>query len=309
MTTLKRNLELAGLFGEDGRGLGRAVQTGKLYVPPVRHIKKSRALIWDRKDATPKVAPAELLHSFVALSDPLPGLSLKAYNPVRDKSIVSFAKNYGVLALCFEHHIPYTHNRPLFYEPAKGGIVDEHGCLPHRNEPLQAWLYYSDHFRLLLDIAARLIINKKPTVQDCSLLTEFREQTLPHMGEIRERFFTHLNTLLLMAGVGPHLEWVKSSVRISFRTASLNLQANKERLGVITASAQNPNLFGHLMIQLASVIGGAEGLAYCSNCGSAYIVNRQPDANRRRYCQDCKGAASRDASRAYRLRQKHNPTT
>ena len=304
MTTLKRNLELAGLFGEDGRGLGRAVQTGKLYVPPVRHIKKSRALIWDRKDATPKVAPAELLHSFVALSDPLPGLSLKAYNPVRDKSIVSFAKNYGVLALCFEHHIPYTHNRPLFYEPAKGGIVDEHGCLPHRNEPLQAWLYYSDHFRLLLDIAARLIRKEKPTREDWDLFTAYQDQELPRIEEIRERFFTHVNTLLLMAGVGPYLEWTKSGVRMSFRPVSLNLESNEKRPGVITASEQNPNLFGHLMIQLASLVGSDRGLAYCNECGRAYFPKRRPNPNRKRYCQDCKGAGSRNASSAFRLRQK-----
>ncbi len=78
----------------------------------------------------------------------------------------------------------------------------------------------------------------------------------------------------------------------------------KSRKISITPDSSMIGLFGVLACQLMLAISKHEGLACCAECCSPYVPTQRPRSDRKNYCPNCKKAGSKNASAAYRQREK-----
>jgi hypothetical protein len=98
-----------------------------------------------------------------------------------------------------------------------------------------------------------------------------------------------VNEWLEMGAVRPSMRYQHGQPIVSFRAGHADVDA----------------LFGALATQLMLAVTSIEGLAVCNGCGTPYEPDRRPAVGKRHYCLRCgPRVAQRDASRAYRERQR-----
>lgn len=184
-----------------------------------------------------------------------------------DRAALRFALRYGPLGLCAKHFQPFTHRN--------------RGCAPQRRrnkgvqiiEPLPAWSNWLLTLRYLAEAAAGPALDK----------------TQKALAAIRD------------SGMIPRATSVAATLNILFSNVQSRFYmtaAQRVRLQFI------PPLFGQLVFALAFNASNAQGLAFCSACGTPFVPKRKPNPNRRVYCQACGRQASwRDAKRRARQAQ------
>lgn len=240
---------------------------------------------------------------------PKPGMldvfvRLPAESPER---ILDFARRWGLLSIC-EHGLPSSHNPPQ--EPQgimPDGRVAISGCRPLRYggngpfdelwhwEPLSAWRAFAGQARSILNMIASVRTGKAGRPADVHTAHAGYAATgwePPSVEATRIVIADCLDGLLRMSRVRPAVRWLDGEA------------------GTITLGGDN--LFQALSVQLALHATQSDGMALCSACNTAYTPRdrngqpRRPNPRRRSYCPACRdrGAPQRDASAAYRQRQR-----
>lgn len=282
-TMMTREWDIAGITNESGR-LDRPVAEGKLSVPAEVKLDQQQGLLrWryspEGRPLKDVDQPPSLLTDFVKLST------------ASDEQIRAFAAERGVLWLCKEHGLPATHDprvvmvRPSPRSRREGRIQWWCPITDWSNnggaESILAWRALAEQARAILNVAARLHLDRPPDPKDWDILELWEEPTT----EARWRLVVQVvDRWLAMARARPSINWDH---------------------GKLTVSLAGLGLFGALVVQLLFAISRREGFATCDACGAIYVPDKRPPGGRRHYCLGCRGtAARRDASRDYRRRQK-----
>jgi hypothetical protein len=271
--------------------LKRPVRSGSLIVPKEIELDTRRSmLVWSyvKGERLVPAGDSQILEKFITLST------------ASDEAILAYAKKWGVLGLCEEHGLPYTHNQPSL--DGRGGCfwhsADESGRF--FMEPLDEWRRYSRAAHALIQIAAAIALGKPgpeeawliffPQFNGSLQLTGSPEKVAkPWLIDSRFHFQRLIDGWIKAGDVGPHFHWNK----------------NTKQWQIDLTGRGCPNLFGLLSIQLMLAVAQKDGFAICSACHKSYIPEKQPPANRRRYCQNCRknGVSRRDAQRDCRRRK------
>ena len=223
------------------------------------------------------------------------------------KRIAGYARRWGVLSICEEHELPYTHNPQPYPWPPYGSALHR-PCGPKGRppsgpcfEPIAVWRHFSRQMRALLSVAAELREGREGRPEDWEVVYE--------LAAPNQRIFG--------------LEWARKARRIG---DSEVLDIQRFQLGMVVdeyltfsglrprfvwecsqtprLSALSGNMFGALSIQLSLTIQAPRGLAMCSECDSIYAPKIRTRPNVDHYCPSCRalGAPQRNAKR--RSRQK-----
>ena len=268
-------------------------------------------------------------------SSPLDTLSgahkgmLDAFKPLAnatDEEILEFAKHYGVLGLC-EHRLPYSH-APAAIHNRSSLEPEPKGCLPLQVEKLANWRWYAQGFQAALNAAAQLENGKLPDEADWNILMNdsvmgWKEEQVPKISRntnlaiviVSLRLDRVLNGLLRLGGVNLAVQRRDGGDWRAAWHCGPVIPETRIRVGggaslpaVVESklSAYRVNTFGHLAIQLVTHIARTDGLALCSACGQAFVIqNRRRSPNRRAYCPGCGvTAARRDAKRDWRQKKR-----
>ena len=270
----------------EGRSLERRTQTNEIIVAQTIELDGDR-LTWNMRSPRrgeswcklkkPRVGPrGGVLDKFVSLA-----------GKDSPHAVLKLAKEWGVFGICEEHNLPRSHNSTI--------ATGRAGCQPRGSfeesywEPVRSWFKFAQHFQSILNVAARLHLNKKGTKRDWINIKGDRDDFRKTVSEQRWLIGDQVNALLFVGGVRLSFSWPHHHPSMDYSTGGVE------------------NLFGYLALQLALAIGRTDGLATCSACAQSYIPGRQPNANRRTYCLACgRKAAVRDASREYRRRKKRS---
>ena len=174
-------------------------------------------------------------------------------------------------------------------------------------EPIDAWRRWSQKAKRLLEIAGYLSASestranhKKMPPFDATPWYSDLDGSAPEppvtLSAAREQLAEELDDWISIGQVRPRVSWNKTS-----KGWRLDLDA----------VSTGPNLFGLLGLYITNEVAGTEkGFAICSSCARFYRTGtRRPNPKNRNYCPGCRGdngkqAAQRDASAAYRRRQR-----
>jgi hypothetical protein len=294
MTNLGPHLDLDG-------SLDRRVDYTAWILPSGVEVRDDELVWWHDypSKSTPwkyKAPGARFFEEFLGLAD------------ADSKRIASYARQWGVLNICEEHELPYTHNPQPYPWPPYGTALHR-PCSPKGrppsgpcSEPIAVWKHFSRQMRALLAIAAELREGREGRPSDWDVVYEVAEPSQRPFGSgwaKKDRRIGDADVLdiqrfqlglivdehLSFSGLRPRFEWKYSS---SPRFSPLS-----------------GNMFGALSIQLALTIQAPRGLALCSECGAIYAPNIRTRPNVDHYCPTCRslGAPQRNAKRRSRRRR------
>jgi hypothetical protein len=267
--------QLAGLTGEGTTGLRRPLRTSGWRVPARVDLDGTR-LRWRYHDGRRlgKVIRARrgLVDAFVKLADAHP------------EGIRDYARQWGVLMIC-EHGKPAGHSYPRVpLTDVLNGLEHVTYCHPCGGpdeywEGLGAWYLLAREARAMLHVAAALHNGRPARHGDWHMLVNRTwlgpEGGHPALDELNEprhgagaRAFLEdsMKRWLSWGAVQPVLVW----------------PANRDP----TVEWEGFGLFGALAAQLLAAVS-RKGWALCSSCGEIYDPPRQPNPNRRNFCEDC----------------------
>ncbi len=256
--------------------------------PYVDRLTGERDVAWDEQ-IIDEDETAKMLEEFVKLADA----------PTKD--FVYFANRYGLLGLCDNHGIPFSHPK-------------NEECFPAFIEPVRFWRKHAVRVRAILQVAANLhwsdqnsdkpsrlggeedwkLIewwNPKDGVLPPSTFASIQDsddfRVMPKdLQEAKEWLAIYVNETMEWVSLHPFLWWSESSPRIELR-------------------GWTP--WRYIAAQLLfRVAGGKEG-AMCVNCKQLYSVERKPNQNRRNYCPECRdaGVPYRDSKRDQRAKARN----
>lgn len=290
----------ANVIGGDAQLLPQTLGTPPDVVEVVRH---GRILRWEYLDAP--LAPwapdyRNALGGFIRLKKP--------------DDIPAFARRYGVLHLCKQHGLPWSHNPPAeearrvvgyrymdTNEPGMKVAVpveqEDWGCLSlsldgKGQEHATDWLKFARMAEAILRLAG-MTARSTPTVAPRTLLTDDAWNLIPGYPEIpasleqaRFKIEEAVDDWLRWGNVRPTLTWGTQD------QPSLGYDPGK--LG----------LFGVLALQLATEVATARALYVCAGCGTPYArLKRLPKPGQRNFCDECgTKVATRLAMREWRRR-------
>jgi hypothetical protein len=235
--------------------------------------------------------PAGLLESFLALGS--------------EKEILAFAKKFGPLRL------DATQATALLDKLAYKGL--ERPLHREGTEHIKIWWNTQQQFRLLLELAAALRVERRPDQGILERLSNLGVLVLEadfstddyrrkNVDEQRDGaalvLIYHLQMLARICQLQPGLtvaSWDTRSLRFD-----LVFQDGLARSPAVDQG--HLSLFGALVFQLMAAVTGT-GFATCSACGKPFVPRRRPRVDQRHYCRECgRRAAVRDAKLARRRR-------
>ena len=222
----------------------------------------------------------DFLHRFLKLAD------------APAKNIETFARRFGVLAICQDHGLPVSH---------------QEGCLPlgfaddDCHEPLKHWREYAARMRAVHEIARELRAGRIGQDSDWWVLYPHFEKNQPFSNIwvdetarnwrarkrqqalllARHQLCSEMDKLLKLADVALALEWQGA--------ARLKGLPRPAQWVVRLRYGHWLNLFGALVVQLLlEVCDSGEDVYFCSGCGSSYTCEgRHPNASQNNYCPSC----------------------
>ncbi len=229
----------------------------------------------------------------------------------RAEDIETFAKRFGVLAICQQHGLPVSHQEGC---PPLGFADDCH-------EPLRHWRQYAARMRAVHDIARELRAGRLGQDSDWRVLDPHFEKNQPFSNiwvdetarnwrarkhqqallHARSYLSSEMDSLLELADVRLQLEWQRAA-----RSRGLEQPAQwvvRVRYGPWL------NLFGALVVQLLlEVCESGEDVYVCSGCEKSYTREgiRHPNASQNNYCPSCRNAKEpqREADKRRRRRMR-----
>ena len=287
--------ELAGLNDSNGN-LGRAVPSGHVLVPG-NICLADEAISWSLEGPTrAQEVSRTALNEFVKLwaSDA--------------KSILGFAKKWGILAIRIANTTPRTRYIPCGEAMTEG------------SDPVGAWKYFSRRAFAVLNIAAALRQGKLGDLADWAVIAavDNKVETMKTCDE------THVY------GMGWHLYPIGTSANDSIQRGKSILAKElilwltcwrARRLQGISDFAVDCNprsgrlelkidysgyLFAALALQLALTLVGTDNIYSCSGCAAPYVRElKRPKPGWGNYCPACSdnGIAQKRAAEAYRARK------
>ncbi len=292
------------LLDSDGN-IGRRVDYSAWILPSGVEVENDN-LVWWHDSPTTKTPwslrgpGARFFEDFIELADAPP------------HRIAAYARSWGVLGICEEHGLPYTHNPQPYPWPPYGSALHK-PCAPKGrppagpcSEPIESWRHFSRQMKALLAIAADLQEGRlgRPAVWDVVYALLEPKQRLFGLEQARsghsvdeaglrelQRYQVGavVDEFLYCSGLRPRFEWRPGT---------------PARLVPLAG-----NTFGALSIQLALAIQAPRGLALCSECAGIYAPKIRPRPNVDHYCPKCRklGAPQRNAKRRSRQKRKLPP--
>jgi hypothetical protein len=217
-----------------------------------------------------------------------------------DSAVLAFAKRFGPLGF-------FGHGGGRF-KPSVERLQRSFERGVH-SEQFAAWRSFRTASSGMLEVAAMLrekrLLNLDALIRTSELLGEAEDSTTLHTLQVISRMPNEdrrgvvggvltfcLDRYVQACWLRPHLKWDYSGTRPDVVFSDL-----------LAANVGGISLLGALTVQLLSSVAGS-GFHICSSCGAAFVAQRRPAADRRRYCQACQksGAPTRDAKVAYRAR-------
>jgi hypothetical protein len=206
-----------------------------------------------------------------------------------DQEVLSFARRYGALELCVHglrawHEVPWQAEWPS----NPGGLVGLRCSSLLTLQPTELYRRYAARVASLVRIAAALHGRGAPARSDLRLLSTPWGQPRPVGSGLspRELVAAEVGRWLDAGSVRPIFSWTaRTPPRIELR-------------GI--------GLWAVIGRQLAFLAARADGLAWCSGCGNAFVPSRKPRLDARSWCQasGCRRAARRQAVRDHRARER-----
>lgn len=280
--------ELTTCDGEEASTLERRLPSDAWLVPDDISIDRDGdRLVWSASGGHRIVRDGPgVLNDFVKLGTAPP------------ERILRYAKRWGILMIC-EHGLPISHNlgpSGLTFDQGVQGL----GCWPLKEpydpngpltwEPLAVWRSLARQAEAILDVAAKLHIDQRPTDQewDATRGIDVRDPNAWYNEVVGGTAGTLASTIqdwLIVGNVRP---------TVSFKAAAGWSIALGGHLGGASRGAYGQPTFGTwglfpaIALQLAFSVARAEGLSICSACGHAYTRRRRPKTGQRNYCPTCK---------------------
>jgi hypothetical protein len=283
----KEAWQIAGFSDEDSR-LGKAVPTGRLFVPQKVELDESQEhLVWSPYDGYTRAPDTRaMFNEFIGL----------AAQPA--STILRYAKKWGLLYLG-------PNGRPCsrdFNLPRTGEF----------REAVEAWRYFSRRAQSVLNIAASLRRDKRGSPTDWEALDGLSQRIGPQvLAELGRRG----PILELCANFGPQyrVDWDLRKERQALRQEIMIwMELGRPGFAMSVHGAAwrlevdyNGCLFAAIALQLALTLTGSHSLFVCSGCGLPYVRERKaPKPGQANYCKRCDhgGEALRQADRRRRER-------
>jgi hypothetical protein len=285
------------LLDRDAATLERPVAVQPYHSFIELRIEDERIKLSPKAKRSVLITPSKgMLEEFVVLAD------------AEEQKFLEYASRWGLLELCKEHFAPTSHNnncepiipfRTVVWGPTGKAAKDHHKMLLAVGEPISAWRDYARFARALLNIAAKLHQGEIGKDEDWKTL-HFDEAGYlgwDHAERRKSKNFSDIDfeKSLVAGGVNYWLESGGVQPKVSWKASR----------PIITFECPKPygKLFANLAIQLMMAVSQVDAVAICSACGQSYMPKRRPKSNQRRYCQNCKKIARRDASADYRRRK------
>jgi hypothetical protein len=296
--TAKSRRDFDALLERDTATLERPVAVQPYHSFTELRIEGGKIKLSPQAKRSVSITPSKgMLEEFVVLAD------------ADEHKFLEYAGRWGLLELCKEHYMPTSHNyncepiipfRTVVFGTTDKAAKDHHKMLLAEGEPIPAWKDYARFAKALLNIAARLHQGEIGRDEDWETLhfdeagylgwnhaTERRKaKKFPDLNWEKSLIADGVNFWLQIGGVQPKVSWETSRP-------------------IVTFECPKPygKLFANLAIQLMMAVSQVDAAAVCSACGESYMPKRRPKSNQRRYCQNCKKIALRDASADYRRRK------
>lgn len=206
--------------------------------------------------------------------------------------VLAFVRRFGVLRIC-------RHGMPLSHRPSEYGAATPHQCHTRPTdgwdgwESVGEWRAYAAHVRAILNVAARLHLDKTGDDADWETLRKPLANVrpswrrLPGLKGERETLARAVRALLMLGDVRLGVTWADESPVLELRG----------------------DLFGLIAAQVMAAVAKWRGLFLCSRCGYPFSVprgGRRPRYGLRRYCQTCRDAGAPESDANYD--QRHPPT-
>lgn len=256
--------------------LGGTLPIAPLYVPASIALEGDR-LVWNYGEGHWKNPDKSLLRGFIDLADALPD------------DILSFARRWGLLHLCNQHHVPVTHRDRQFRltnERFRFGQCRIAQCKGGFFELIEDWRTFAKQARAIARLSSTEMRDAHGVAEDIALLWNASARPILRVRPKRS------NRRLIVDAVNTWLGLADMRVFVTIRQRGY-------------AQQFSGGLFGAIGLRLAASMAGSTGFAFCFTCGRTYKPFRTPSIGRRNYCPQCRSkAADRDAHRAARRREK-----
>jgi hypothetical protein len=233
--------------------------------PPYKNrLTGEREQAW-QSQVRPVHQTREMLDEFQRLAD------------APSKEFLKFANRWGLLGLCKEHGLPFTHP----------GNED---CMLNLRENLGHWRRLATQTRAILRVATDLRWSDQHPDTDANLgnpedWSRIDDEADPawlvpmDLEDAKSSLAGYVSRFVEWAQVVPSLEWSQGVPKVFL----------------------NPGFttFGYIAVQLLFFTAGGRDIAACSECGQLYPSSRQPRYDRRNYCPECRdaGVPDRNAKR------------
>ena len=264
-----------------GRPVAPDTEVGQWSVPlRVQADSKRELLVWYQPHGDEvidrKVRPQRaMLRKFVTLG-------------AADASmIVAYAKQWGVLGVCEQHHVPGDHSSwdsGAFVSTCTVASLEKVSLSPndpvewHNHpdsfawEPLETWRIFARIFRAIITISNG-VQNGGPV--DAKYWTDLYAASIPNDIPPRPNnnqtvalaVSIEISKWLKVAGASPEYSWSPGASRLQF---------------------QPHGLFGALVLALAASLSASNNVAICFHCKREYFPERQPRATGRHFCEECR---------------------
>ena len=260
---LRRDMELGGLDSRLERPAAIPLHSPYYLIDRIvlGQSQGAEVLYWEPLE----VEPVELEHAEKReVGERAQRETLKRFADLSEapaEKFTEFANDYGMLGLCEDHALPWTHNDR---------------CLSAAEERISDWRDLARQVDATLRLAGMLHsanaqrgdtrdVLKSELWERVSAETAKPEDTEEAAGILSDT----VNTYLDWAGIRLHLNWTDSS-------PSLELHGRPP--------------FAQIASQMFSHVTGSRWIVACSYCGHVYRETRKPRADRGHYCPDCRTA-------------------
>ena len=237
-----------------------------------------------------------------------------------DEIIKNYAQKWGLLGLCIQHSLPFTHAEGCYWKVGTTELYDKEGDSKLSNrrvrtpvyEPLAAWRGFARKASAIINLAKNLKGDEPGDPNDWATLgedfilnfpawmiepraghSEVDRGMTPQLTK-RERVRVEQGRLgsivsdwLVMAGTIPRFQWRYARTDL-FLSPRISLAP----------------LFNAIIVQIMLFINGTPGWASCANCGRLILLRKGQILSRRAFClgKQCgKKAVNREAARRKRL--------
>jgi len=281
-----------------------------LVTPLITHWRRPKLVKVEDDQLVYSIRNRKVLQDANQPFEPLKSFLKLAYIEIGEKAeqkIIKFAERWGVLGICREHLLPWSHNdQPTFSDNTLLQLHfrnDRRSCgMPERNgdwsEPLSEWYLWLRLAKAIFSLGLELHQGRNGKAEHWNFMG-YKPAYYAGIGKINRStglpepelgktiVASYVTSWLEVTGVKPRFEWLTTG-----RIFSLGVSAPDRLLSI-------------LGVQIMMLINRSSGLGICTSCGEWFLLRTRQSLSRNVYCEHCgKKAARRDAQARYYKRKK-----